>query len=194
MEENQESPPPGIIRDHEQPQTYQKNDVLAVAGLLGQVSGALNEIDKRNVGSDGLNIKANKFDPKSVLKTMVNPAPPPVAQPVDQMPTQPSGQIPTQPDLQPVPVNSVPQATHALQPPVQNADLIQLQKRIESLERTVERYKSVVKFKRGISYTVNTSKITGDFKDFETIMELVAAELSKQTKTITLKLNDKTKN
>ena len=36
-------------RNHEQ-QTINKSDVLAVAGLMGQVAGSLNEIDKMNAG------------------------------------------------------------------------------------------------------------------------------------------------
>ena len=36
-------------------------------------------------------------------------------------------------------------------------------------------------------------KIAGEFKDPTTILDLISTEMSKQTKTITLKLNDKTK-
>ena len=50
------------------------------------------------------------------------------------------------------------------------------------------------RFKRGVSYTINTAKISGEFKDVGTILDIVSAELAKQTKTITIKLNDNTKN
>ena len=178
-----EQPPPGLTRDHEAPQQFSKDDVRAVAGLLGQVSGTLSEIDKRNLGGDSEFIRAKKIDPRQVLQTMV-----------------PAGQQSVQPVQQPVaqstvPVNvpqvaSVPQSV-PVAAPVADA---QLEKRVTVLERVVETFKRITKFKRGVSYTVTTSKITGNFKDPETILDLVANELAKQTKTITLKLNDNSKN
>ena len=169
-------------RNHENV-SMDQNDLRAVAGLLGQVSGGLKEIDKRNVGGDSQWIKANKIDPKQVLRSMVNqtqPTPVPVQQ-TQQVPT-PVQQVPVpQAVIPPEPVN------------INNNELEQLKKRILDLEKTLEAYKNVVKFKRGISYTINTSKITGQFKDPGVILDLISTEMAKNTKVITLKLNDDTK-
>lgn len=169
-------------RNHENV-SMDQNDLRAVAGLLGQVSGGLKEIDKRNVGGDSQWIKANKIDPKQVLRNMVNqtqPTPVPVQQ-TQQVPT-PVQQVPVpQAVIPPEPVN------------INNNELEQLKKRILDLEKTLEAYKNVVKFKRGISYTINTSKITGQFKDPGVILDLISTEMAKNTKVITLKLNDDTK-
>lgn len=170
-------------RNHENV-SMDQNDLRAVAGLLGQVSGGLKEIDNRNVGGDSQWIKANKIDPKQVLRGMVgqNSQPTPV-------PVQQTQQVTT-------PVQQAP-APQAVIPPesvnVSNNELDQLKKRILDLEKTLEAYKNVVKFKRGISYTINTSKITGQFKDPGVILDLISTEMAKNTKVITLKLNDDTK-
>jgi hypothetical protein len=68
-----------------------------------------------------------------------------------------------------------------------------LERRVDELESIIESYKKIVKFKRGISYSINTVKIKGEFKDPTTILDLISTELAKQTKIITLKLNDSTK-
>lgn len=169
-------------RNHENV-SMDQNDLRAVAGLLGQVSGGLKEIDKRNVGGDSQWIKANKIDPKQVLRSMVNQTQP------TPVPVQQTQQVPT-----PVQQAPVPQAVIPPEPVnINNNELEQLKKRILDLEKTLEAYKNVVKFKRGISYTINTSKITGQFKDPGVILDLISTEMAKNTKVITLKLNDDTK-
>ena len=82
---------------------------------------------------------------------------------------------------------------HAPPPVSVNSVDDSLYRRIEKLEKIVEAYKLPLKFKRGISYTINTTKIKGTFSDPVQIIELLSSELSKQTKSITLKLNDNTK-
>ena len=169
-------------RNHENV-SMDQNDLRAVAGLLGQVSGGLKEIDKRNVGGDSQWIKANKIDPKQVLRGMVGQAQP---TPVEVQQTQ---QVTTPVQQAPVPQAVIPPESVN----VSNNELEQLKKRILDLEKTLEAYKNVVKFKRGISYTINTSKITGQFKDPGVILDLISTEMAKNTKVITLKLNDDTK-
>tara|TARA_B100002019_G_scaffold122391_1_gene105264 strand:- start:1579 stop:2127 length:549 start_codon:yes stop_codon:yes gene_type:complete len=177
--EQPQEPNPYTNRDHEIAKPIDKSDVMAVAGLLGQVTGALSEIDRNNVGGDGHNVRAKQIDPKKAL-------------------TQFAGAGYSQPPAPRPQVNSVPPPVQAQQipPPVQNSseDIHALEKRISDLERIVQTYKNVVKFKRGVSYTLSTSKITGEFKDVSTILDIVSAELAKQTKSITIKLNDNTKN
>lgn len=169
-------------RNHENV-SMDQNDLRAVAGLLGQVSGGLKEIDKRNVGGDSQWIKANKIDPKQVLRSMVGQTQP------TPVPGQQTQQITTPVQQSPVPQAVIPPE----QVNVNNNELEQLKKRILDLEKTLEAYKNVVKFKRGISYTINTSKITGQFKDPGVILDLISTEMAKNTKVITLKLNDDTK-
>ena len=165
-----------------QEQPLGKDDVMAVASLLGQVSGSLKEIDKRNVGGNNHNIQASKMDPKRALETFVGTggmqevtnSPPPVLH-------------------NPPPVVPVPQ--HIPQPlPQQPEDNSNFEKRLLALERIVETFKAPVKFKRGISYTVSTSKMTAEFKDPSVIIDIISSELAKATKSITIKLNDKSKN
>lgn len=61
MPENNDQPNPYQQgRDHETPVPMDREDVLAVAGLLGTVNGALGEIDKRNLGG----VQAKQMDPK----------------------------------------------------------------------------------------------------------------------------------
>lgn len=198
MSDNQQEPPnPYLNRNHEDSAPLRtKGDVLAVASLLGHVTGNLNEIDKQNVGGDSQYIKAAKMNPKQVLKQMaasssngnIPTKPPqpnqvPVVQPAQKI-EQPVQNIVSPVDQPP----SVQQAPVVSQPV--DGDLV---KRVAALERVVDVFKRITKFKRGISYNINTSKISGNFKDPETILDIVANELAKQTKTITIKLDDKTK-
>lgn len=198
MSDNQQEPPnPYLNRNHEDSAPLRtKGDVLAVASLLGHVTGNLNEIDKQNVGGDSQYIKAAKMNPKQVLKQMaasssngnIPTKPPqpnqvPAVQPAQKM-EQPVQNIVSPVDQPP----SVQQAPVVSQPV--DGDLV---KRVAALERVVDVFKRITKFKRGISYNINTSKISGNFKDPETILDIVANELAKQTKTITIKLDDKTK-
>lgn len=186
-DEQQEQPNPYNSRNHETTGPVNKSDVLAVAGLLGQVSGALNEIDQRNVGGENPHIMAKKLDPKQALKAYAGNG-------FDNKSSvQPQVQQPVVTNVQqPVVTHATPPAMQAVSTNVY--ELNALERRVVELEKIVESYKNVVKFKRGVSYTINTAKISGEFKDVGTILDIVSAELAKQTKTITIKLNDNTKN
>ena len=70
--------------------------------------------------------------------------------------------------------------------------LLRLTERIDRLEQKINNRK--LKFKRGISYNINTTNIKGTFRDYNDIVDVVASEIMKQTKTITLRLNDSNKN
>jgi len=170
-------------RNHESQPLMGKDDIYAVAGLLGHVSGSLKDIDTKNVGGDSPYIKANKTDPKEVLKQMVTQS------------TVPPSPIPV---TSPNPATS-PQVTVQQESQITNnidghhVELSNLIKRLDKIERVLES-KIDFKFKRGVSYTINSTKIKGVFKDPQDIVDVVLSEMSKQTKTITLKLNDTNKN
>ena len=172
-------PNPYDGRNHESGPPISGDAKVGVASLLGHLAGSLSEIDKQNVGGSS-NLKARKIDPKQAYHQLMGEPPKQVA------PVQvPAPQIQSQPQPQHV--------MHA-QPPVSvNSVDDSLYRRIEKLEKIVEAYKLPLKFKRGISYTINTTKIKGTFSDPVQIIELLSSELSKQTKSITLKLNDNTK-
>jgi len=161
-------------RDHETGGFKSKSDVLAVAGLLGATARELGQIDTQNVGGDSQFIKAKKLNPKQALQTMV-------------------GNNPTQPvsDVRRPAVPRVEQTAHASSPIVEDTGLA---RRVAELEKVIESYKKISKFKRGISYTINTTSIKGEFKSPSDILDIVSSELAKGTKSITLKLNDTTKN
>lgn len=178
---------PYDYRDHESV-NMDSDDIRAVAGLLGQVTGSLKEIDSRNVGGQSQWIQANKTDPKQLLRNMVQST-----QPKNQ-PVQVAAP-PTQQTSVPVPPPVMVQEPVIPPPAIQqnSGEFEQLKKRVLDLEKTVEAYKNVVKFKRGVSYTISTSKISGSFKDPGVILDLISTEMAKQTKVITLKLNDESK-
>lgn len=186
--EQPQEPNPYSNRDHETTKPVDKSDVMAVAGLLGQVSGALSEIDRNNVGGDGHNVRARQMDPKAALKNYAGAGyTSSIQQPVQQATVPvPSMEVPPS-AIQPIAQTTVTQI------PDNTDELHELKKRVTDLERLVQSYKNVVKFKRGVSYKLTTTKISGEFKDMETILDIVSAELAKQTKTITIKLNDNTK-
>ena len=174
---------PYVGRSHEDGSIKTKSDVMAVAGLLGSVGRELSQIDRQNVGGDSQFIKAKKLDPRTTLQNIVGgataasqqSAPPPV-HPPKVISDQPIPVPPPQPRTQQV---------------VQDSDL---SKRVKSLENIIESYKKIEKFKRGVSYTINTTNIKGEFKSPSDILDIISSELAKGTKTITLKLNDTTKN
>ena len=168
-------------RNHEGGVPVQRDDIYAVAGLLAGVNGQLKDIDKRNVGGNNPHIQASKMDPKQVLQTMV-------AQPGDPPPVQAqvTQQAPPSPQ-QPQPIQHAPAVV------AQSADLTSVLNRLDKLERAIES-KISLKFKRGISYSVNSTKIKGEFKDPQDIVDIILSEMSKQSKTITIKLNDTNKN
>ena len=165
-------------RDHESQIPMDRDDVLAVAGLLGTVNGALGEIDKRNLGG----VQAKQMDPKLALQKIAaaNGAV------INQQPGQQNiQQIPHQP---PIPVAGFGQTTTNPKPVQDNGYTTELEKRVRALEAVVESYKKVEKFKRGVGYSINTVKIKGEFRDPSTILDIVSTEIAKNTKTITLKL------
>jgi len=171
---------------HERP--VGRDDVMAVASLLGQVSGSLKEIDKRNVGGAP---PAARLDPKQALSNFVSDNT--TGTPIN---TRNNVTSPVVQQVQNQPVSTVPAPVMTPTHPVtvtQTDDIIKLEKRILALEKIVETYKVPIKFKRGISYNITTSKISGEFKDPGIILDIITTELAKATKTITIKLNDKTK-
>lgn len=174
-------PNPYDSRDHQTSPAIAGDAKVGIASLLGHLAGSLSEIDKQNVGGSS-SLKAKKIDPKQAYQQLVGePVAPPVSPSVMQQ--QPVGHPP--------PVNTV---TTSPMSPVQPTVVDEsMTRRVERLEKIVETYKMPLKFKRGISYTINTSKIKGTFTDPIQIIELLTSELSKQTKSITLKLNDNTK-
>jgi hypothetical protein len=165
-------------RDHESQIPMDRDDVLAVAGLLGTVNGALGEIDKRNLGG----VQAKQMDPKLALQkiaaangAIINQQP--IKQPTQQIPQQST-----------IPVTGFEQAPTNQKPVQDNGYTTELEKRVRALEAVVESYKKVEKFKRGVGYSINTAKIKGEFRDPSTILDIISTELAKNTKTITLKL------
>ena len=181
-------------RNHENTIPVDQSDVLAVAGLLGQVSGELKGIDHQNVGSDSQHVKAAKMDPKAALKDFV------VSGPTSKQPHPAGYPVPGEPaHVAPVLNVEPPPVPLAVPPPVQPPPVIEnrvevvaamevaseLADRVEELESIIKSYKKIVKFKRGISYTITTSKIKGEFKDPGTLLDLISTEIAKQTKVIT---------
>jgi hypothetical protein len=169
---------PYLVRDHENmPVIKDKSDAMAVAGLLGNVSRELTHIDKQNVGGDSQFIKARKMDPREALESIVGTS--------SRTKTQ-------QPDI---PSQSIPQPPRGHNPQVvpPNSTSKEIESRVAELEKIVTSYKKILKFKRGISYTINTVNIKGELKNPADILDIISSEIAKGTKTITLKLNDTTK-
>lgn len=189
MPENEQPNPYQQGRDHEAPIPMDREDVLAVAGLLGTVNGALGEIDKRNVGGANPFVQARKMDPKQALKNIAAANGAVIDQPNTTPPQHMSQQamIP-QPTIQPPPPIPSPVSLDSQN----NNYTIELEKRVRALETVVESYKKIDKFKRGIGYSISTAKIKGEFKDPSTILDIISTEIAKNTKTITLKLVDAT--
>ena len=165
-------------RDHESQIPMDRDDVLAVAGLLGTVNGALGEIDKRNLGG----VQAKQMDPKLALQKIAAANGAVINQQPIQQHTQ---QIPQQPHI---PVTGFEHPSTNQKPVQDNGYTTELEKRVRALEAVVESYKKVEKFKRGVGYSINTVKIKGEFRDPSTILDIVSTEIAKNTKTITLKL------
>lgn len=175
----EEGPNPYANRDHELSSNFNKDDAVAMAGLLGAVSGELGRIDEQNVGGQNQFVQAKKMDPRQILKDVTGN---PISQPVPKQPIQPTITTPVQQVASPV-ASSHPVSTSP-----------DLEKRVSALEKIVETFKHVTRFRRGVSYTVTTSHIKGGiFKSPETILDIVANELSKGSKSITIKLNNESK-
>jgi len=163
-------------RDHESQIPMDRDDVLAVAGLLGTVNGALGEIDKRNLGG----VQAKQMDPKLALQKIAAANGAVINQQSGQQTIQHTPQQNIPPPA-PTPVAGAPVSQG-------NAYTTDLEKRVRALEAVVESYKKIEKFKRGVSYSINTAKIKGEFRDPSTILDIISTEIAKNTKTITLKL------
>lgn len=179
---------PYANRDHENIAPADRSDVMAVASLLGQVTGSLKEIDSRNVGSKNKFTQAVKMDPKQVLTGFINndqPTTTPTTQPAPQHVTAP---MTAQSTIPPPIAQPTMQTQH-----VNMTEMQELHQRVVELEKIVQSYKRIEKFKRGVSYNVSTTNIKGVYKSPSDILDIVSAEISKQTKTITLKLNDTNK-
>ena len=170
-------------RDHESQEALDREDVLAVAGLLGNVSRNLADIDNKNVGGSNQFTQAKKIDPKAVLRDMtkgqsVAPGPTLPAMPVEAPESIDLSQLRSSPPPPSVDISAF-------------NDII---KRLDALESALDKSNKAFKFKRGISYDINTAGIKGNFKSPTDIIDIILAELAKNTKTITLKLNDSNKN
>lgn len=175
-------------RDHQARSGVNKDDLHSIAALVGNVSGQLKDIDKKIVGDGNSQTQALKINPtQSVKQIMGTGYPPPVAPPhINNSTTQ---SVPSQPVASHPPVGVAP-------PPPVGVDingLRELLQRVEKLEAQISSYKKIFKFKRGISYDINTSTIKGNFKDPQDITDVILTELAKNAKSITLKLNDANK-
>ena len=164
-------------RDHESQLPMDRDDVLAVAGLLGTVNGALGEIDKRNLGG----VQAKQMDPNLALQKIAAANGAVINQQSDQQTIQHTTSQQAIPPPVPIPVAGAPVSQN-------NTYTTELEKRVRALEAVVESYRKIEKFKRGIGYTINTAKIKGEFKDPSTILDIISTEIARNTKTITLKL------
>lgn len=181
------APNPYQNRDHDNMDKKKSlSDVKAVAALLGTVTGQLKDIDQKQISGNEFT-KANKMNAQQALKAFAKGSPgattPSTTTPVHS--TVPPGTVPvTLPEDfdKPTPVESMQQ------------DHPEIENRLSRLERQMSIYKKTFKFKRGISYNVNTASIKGTFKDPDDIVDIVLSELAKSSKSITIKLNDTTKN
>lgn len=179
-------------RDHENTQT--PNNLRSIAALVGNVSGQLKDIDKKIVGGQNNQYtQALKMDPTQVVKSIVGAGGPAPAVP------PPAPILPPAPAAQPVQQISQPRQPPPPPPPPEPIveapapELVDLEKRVEKLERDICNYSKSFKFKRGISYNINTSTIKGNFKNPNDIVDIVLTELAKNAKTITIKLEDANK-
>ena len=176
-------------RNHEAPPSTGPADLHSIAALVGNVSGQLKDIDSKIVGGHNPYTQALKIDPMQAVKSIVGPksAPPP---PAPSPPASiPESVEPTLPEMIPAPITTSP-------PPAvttSGEDIRSLERRVEKLERDVCNYNKSFKFKRGISYSLSTSSIKGNFKNPNDIVDVVLSELAKNAKSITLKLEDANK-
>lgn len=166
-------------RDHETEGELTGDDLHAVAALVGSVTSGLKEIDKKQVGDNAFT-RALKINPEEAVRKMVGqPAQPPPAHYQAQQSARTS----------PHPVQSPPPEL----PSMNSGIIADLYKRIEKLERDISNQSKSFKFKRGISYDISTSGIKGNFKDPTDIVDIVLSELAKNSKSISIKLNDANK-
>ncbi|MAF25853.1 hypothetical protein CL634_09810 [bacterium] len=177
-----DQPPPGLMRDHNEPQELDMNDAAAIASLVKVAGDTLYTVDSQNVGGNS-QIKALQMDGKKIITDL----------PINQPPRPVQAQPPPQPQPvhhpQPIPAPALAQPLPPPPQPMMAAVNPDLENRVRELEAIVESYKKITKFKRGVSYTINTLKIKGEFRDPGTILDIVSSELAKGTKTITIKLN-----
>ena len=180
---------PYVGRDHEK-SSMDGSDLHAVAALVGNVTGTLKDIDSKNVGSGTEFTRALKMDPHAAIKSMIGTQSP---QPTPQSQPTPPPTAPNVPELIPMP--EAPAGSKPTKPPESTVshDYQALERRIEKLERDISNYSKSFKFKRGISYDINTVSIKGNFKNPNDIVEIVLSELAKNAKSITIKLNNANK-
>lgn len=183
MSENNQESSPYNNRNHEEDQPLDRTDVLSMASLLGHVTGSLREIDKNIIERNEYS-RALKMDPKETLKKLTGG----VVEAANMSDT-PANTQQVQQAVRPV-TNTPPQIPIPVTSDQSDA-LEKLASRIDRLESKINSKR--VKFKRGISYNINTVNIKGTFREFDDIIDVVSSEVLKQTKTITLKLNDSNK-
>jgi hypothetical protein len=175
MSEEEGQQNPYMHRDH-QNNSLGKDDIRAVAGLIGNVTGTLRDLDSKIVGSDSQFTKALKIDPKETLKKIIGTGSLRNTKNTPEVP--PSPQVNTsQPEKQPT--------------PQQASSSTELSSRLTRLEQRVFGDK---KFKRGITYDVSSLNVKGSYKSQNDILDIVSSELNKQVKLITIRLNDTNKN
>lgn len=175
MSEKEYQQNPYTNRNHED-SSLGRDDIRAVAGLLGNVTGSLRELDNKIVGSDSQFTKALKIDPKETLKKIIG-----------QTPGSPPSNNNTSDN---VPSVDSPHPVGA--PPVQaTTNSTELSSRLARLEHRVFGDK---KFKRGVTYDVTSLNVKGNYKSQNDILDIVSSELNKQVKVITIRLNDTNKN
>ncbi|MAF35900.1 hypothetical protein CL622_02160 [archaeon] len=187
-----DEPPPGLIRDHNEPQQLDNTDAAAIASLIKVAGDTLHTVDSQNVGGNS-NIKALQMDGRQLIGNLPIDSPPKPQPTTVPPPVISSQSAPPQPS--PVP-NPVPQT---VQPPpvVENRVEVvaamevasELADRVKNLEELVPALNKCTKFKRGISYNVTTAKVKGEYKDPALILELVASSLASGARSITIKFN-----
>lgn len=184
MSDPQPEPSPYTARDHNVETPIDRTDVLSMAQLLGHVSGSLKEIDDKIIEKSEYS-RALKMDPKQALMKLTGGATPttPHVQPAVVSPDQ---------ILAPESIQQPHVQTSSQTTAIDQSVLLRLTERIDRLEQKINNRK--LKFKRGVSYNINTTNIKGTFRDYNDIVDVVASEIMKQTKTITLRLNDSNKN
>ena len=193
MSDPQPEPSPYTARDHNVETPIDRTDVLSMAQLLGHVSGSLKEIDDKIIEKSEYS-RALKMDPKQTLMKLTGGATPttPHVQPGVVSPDQILAPESIQQPHVPESIQQPHVQTNSQTTAIDQSVLLRLTERIDRLEQKINNRK--LKFKRGISYNINTTNIKGTFRDYNDIVDVVASEIMKQTKTITLRLNDSNKN
>lgn len=172
---------------HENNSGITSDDVGLLAAFTQTVTKELRSVDHRNVGSNS-NIKALQLDQKKILQGVDQPV-------VDSQP--PVSQVQSVESSPETPVKVKPTQEHKLQPPVAQAsgpvdqlELIDLQKRVTRIENSLNIIKKARRIKRNARYTVSSNSFKGVIKDAELLAEYVVSEVAKGVKSITIKIDD----